>query len=188
MTLCSHCSVVDIAALMNIVLSEVSLCLLISTGDKELKFGRQDSNKSDGETLCYCSLYSFCFIMCCFSIHAEFNVQVVTIFQKVKIVRTPVNSGQSVLGNYKKRSFVANLMYVEDESQDVSDRDIERVATAKSHHCTDKGLLISNVESIPTSLMEKLEKDDCHFIDLRTSDKEEVTEEMLTKKLDLVFT
>ena len=188
MTLCFHCSVVDITALMNIVLSEVSLCLLISTGDKELKFGRQDSNKSDGETLHYWFLYIFCFILCCFSIHAEFNVQVVTIFQKVKIVRTPVNSGQSVLGNYKKTSFVANLVYVEDESQDVSNRDVERVAMAKSRHRTDKGLLITNAGGIQGSLMEKLEKDGCHFIGLRTSDKEEVTEEVLMKKLDLVFT
>ena len=57
MTLCSHSSVVDFAALMNIVPSEASLCLLIPSDDKE--FSRQDSNKSDGETLHYCSLYSF---------------------------------------------------------------------------------------------------------------------------------
>ena len=126
--------------------------------------------------------------MCYFSIHVEFNVQVVTIFQKVQIVHVPVNSGQNVLGNYKKTSFVANIVYVEDESQDVSDRDIERVAIAKSRHRTDKGLLVSNAGSIPGSLMEKLEENGCHFIGLRTSDKEEVIEEMLMKKLDLYFT
>ena len=126
--------------------------------------------------------------MCCFSIYVEFKTQVVTIFQKVKIVRAPVTSGENVLGNYKNTSFVANLVYVEDESQDVSDKDVERIAMAKSHHCTDKGLLIINAGSIPGSLMEKLEKNGCHFIGLRTSDKEEVTEEMLMKKLDLIFT
>ena len=126
--------------------------------------------------------------MCCFPAYVEFKTQVVTIFHKVKIVRAPVNSGESVLGKYKKTSFVANIVYIEDESQDVSDRDIEGVATAKSHHRTDKGLLVSNTGSIPGSLMEKLEENGCHFIGLRTSDKEEVTEEMLMKKLDLYFT
>ena len=126
--------------------------------------------------------------MCCFPAYVEFKAQVVTIFQKVKIVRAPMNSGNDVLGKYKKTSFVANFVYVEDESQDVSNRDIERVAIAKSRHRTDKGLLVSNAGSIPGSLMEKLEKDGCHFIGLRTSDKEEVIEEMLMKKLDLVFT
>ena len=127
-------------------------------------------------------------IMCCFPAYVEFKTQVVTILQKVKIVRAPVNSGNDVLGNYKKTSFVANFVYVEDESQDVSDRDIEGVAIAKNSHRTDKGLLISNAGSIPTSLMEKLEENGCHFIGLHTSDREEVTEEMLMKKLDLVFT
>ena len=36
--------------------------------------------------------------------------------------------------------------------------------------------------------MEKLEKNGCHFIGPHTSDKEEVTEEMLMKKLDSFFT
>ena len=126
--------------------------------------------------------------MCCFPTCVEFKAQVVTIFQKVKIICAPVTSGQNVLGNYKKTSFVANVVYVEDESQDVSDKDVERVAIAKSRHRTDKGLLVSNAATIPGSLMEKLEKNGCHFIGLRTSDKEEVTEEMLMKKLDLIFT
>ena len=126
--------------------------------------------------------------MCCFTAYVEFTTQVITIFQKVKIVRAPVTSGQNVLGNYKKTTFVANLVYVEDEGQDVSDRDIERVATAKSRHRTDKGLLISNTGSIPGSLLVKLEKNGCHFIGLRTSDKEEVTEDLVMKKLDLFFT
>ena len=99
-----------------------------------------------------------------------------------------MTSGQNVLGNYKKTTFVANFVYVEDESQDVFARDVERVAMAKSRHHTDKGLLISNTGSIPGSLMEKLEENGCHFIGLHPSDKEEVTEEMLMKKLDLVFT
>ena len=126
--------------------------------------------------------------MCCFPAYVEFKTQIVTIFQKVKIVHVSVTPGESVLGNYKKRSFVANFVYVEDESQDVSNRDIERVATAKSRHRTDKGLLISNTGSIPTSLMEKLEKNGCHFIGLRTSDKKEVTDNLVMKKLDLFFT
>ena len=123
-----------------------------------------------------------------FPAYVEFNAQVVTIFKKVQIVRTPVTSGQNVLGSYKETSFVANLVYVEDEGQDVSDRDVERVAIAKSRHRTDKGLLISNAGSIPSSLMEKLEKNGCHFIGLHTSDKHEVTEDLLMKKLDLFFT
>ena len=126
--------------------------------------------------------------MCCFPAYVEFKTQIVTIFQKVQIVRAPVTSGQNVLGNYKKTSFVANFVYVKEESQDVSDRDVERVVTAKSCHRTDKGLLISNTATIPGSLMEKLEENGCHFIGLRTSDKHGVTEEMLMEKLDLVFT
>ena len=86
--------------------------------------------------------------MCCFPAYVEFKTQVVTIFQKVQIVRVPVTSGENVLGNYKKTSFVANLVYVEDKSQDVSDIDVERVATAKSHLCTNKGLLITIAGSI----------------------------------------
>ena len=126
--------------------------------------------------------------MCFFPAYVEFNTQVVTIFQKVQIVRAPVTSGRNVFGNYKKTSFVANLVYVEDEGQDVSEEDVGRVAIAKSCHRTDKGLLVSNVGGIPTSLMEKLEKNGCHFIGLRTSGKEEVTEDLLMKKLDLFFT
>ena len=126
--------------------------------------------------------------MCCLPAYVEFKVQVVTILHEVKIVPAPVTTGQNVLGNYKKTSFVANFVYVEDEGQDVSDRDIGRVTKAKSRHRTDKGLLISNTATIPISLMEKLEENGCHFIGLHTSDKEEVTEEILMKKLDLFFT
>ena len=125
--------------------------------------------------------------MCCFPAYVEFKTQVVTIFQKIKIVRSPVTSGQNVLGNYKKTSFVANFVYVEDKSQDVSDRDIERVAVAKSRHRTDKGLLISNTESIQSSLLYKLEENGCHFIGLHPSDREEVTEDLVMKKLDFFF-
>ena len=126
--------------------------------------------------------------MCCFTAYVEFKAQVVTIFHKIKIVPAPVTSGQNVLGNYKKTTFVANFVNVEDESQDVSARDIERVVIAKSRHRTDKGLLVSNTATIPGSLMEKLEKNGCHFIGLRTSDKEEVTEDLVMKKLNLFFT
>ena len=110
---------------------------------------------------------------------------VVTILQRRKIVHESLEPEEPVVGTYQNKTFVANFVYFEDDRWDVPEREIDEMVKTRDYQGTDKGLLVTNIETLPSNLLKKLEKQHCHFIGVGRI--EQLNEEALMKKIDLYF-
>ena len=127
-----------------------------------------------------------CFTCVLFSPHTELRMEVVTILQRRKIVHESLEPDEAVVGTYQKKTFVTNFVYFEDDHWDVPEREIDEMVKTRDHQGTDKGLLVTNMETLPSNLLEKLEKQHCHFIGVGRI--RQLNEEALNmRKFDLCF-
>ena len=117
--------------------------------------------------------------------HTELRTEVVAILQQEKIVHESLEPDEAVVGTYQNKTFVANFVYFKDDRWDVPEREIDEIVKMRDHQGTDKGLLVTNMETLPSNLLEKLEKQHCHFIGVGRI--EQLNENALMKKFDLCF-
>jgi hypothetical protein len=115
----------------------------------------------------------------------ELKMKVVAILQQKQIVHKSLEPDDPVVGTYQNKTFVANFVYFEDNRWDVPEREIDEMVKMRDHQGTDKGLLVTNMETIPSNLLEKLEKQHCHFIGVGRI--EQLNEKALMRKFDLCF-
>ena len=112
-------------------------------------------------------------------------MEVVAILQQRKIVHGSLDPDEAVVGTYQNRTFVANFVYYDDNRWDVPEREIDEMVKMRDHQGTDLGLLVANMETLPSNLLKKLEEQHCHFIGVGRI--EQLSEETLMKKFDLCF-
>jgi hypothetical protein len=115
----------------------------------------------------------------------ELKMKVVAILQQKTIVHGSLEPDETVVGTYQNKTFVANFVCYEDNRWDVPEREIDEMVKMRDHQGTDKGLLVTNMETIPSNLLEKLEKQHCHFIGVGRI--EQLNEKALMRKFDLCF-
>ena len=107
------------------------------------------------------------------------------ILQQEKIVHESLEPDEAVVGTYQNKTFVANFVYFDDNRWDVPEREIDEMVKMRDHQGTDKGLLVTNMETLPSNLLKKLEKQHCHFIGVGRI--EQLNRKALMKKFDLCF-
>ena len=110
---------------------------------------------------------------------------VVAILQQKKIVHESLEPDEPVVGTYQNKTFVANFVYYDDNRWDVPEREIDEMVKMRDHWGTDKGLLVTNMETLPSNLLQKLEKQHCHFIGVGRI--EQLTDNALMRKFNLYF-
>ena len=115
----------------------------------------------------------------------ELRMEVVAILQQKKIVHGSLDPDEPVVGTYQNKTFVANFVYFEDDRWNVPEREIDEMVKMRDHQGTDMGLLVTNMETLPSNLLEKLEEQHCHFMGVGRI--EQLTDNALMRKFDIYF-